>query len=251
MFDLYILILLVLSGLCYCLFYFHLRRKMTKELMQDQPISYFTKKRVQRFILLIAFSVGVTFVISLLLLFGIKLRTYIHEFSLKEVLSLIFFGIVWSITTFGEGQYIAGVLIEQYTMSGLKKDPEYSRLKIATKLIHGKISHLFIGVGSMLILFSIALFELSNPSIILDPIYYYLYALCGICFGLIFGIAQIKNLTWRYQIPFFTVIFTFHLLMLLLIPQQLLHLPFNLFFLLYSGTSTAVLLGNLLKKEFF
>jgi len=86
----------------------------------------------------------------------------------------------------------------------------------------------------------ISLFEFLNPSIPLATYEYVLYTCAGIFFGIIYGISQIRNLTWRSQMPYFLLITLFHLF--LMIGSDLAHHPFNLFFLFFSVVASAILL---------
>lgn len=243
--ELYVLILFTIFALLIAPLYFHWRRKMTISIAKELPISYFTKMRIIRFTICVFTSLMAIFITSVLLIYGIKARGYLF-FNERELIYLVIIAIIWLGVTFGAGLYISGVFIEQYSMRNIKENPEYSRLKIATKLLHGRISHVFIYTGGMAILLMISLIEVINPSKNTDVVQWLMYAIIGIVFGVIYYQAQIKNLTWRSQFPFFTYLFSQGLVIYAFIGEPLKY-PFFTFYLFYSG----ICFISLLIKYFF
>ncbi|MEO6728836.1 MAG: hypothetical protein ABIM99_02845, partial [Candidatus Dojkabacteria bacterium] len=207
MLDLASLLTITIIAFIYAPLYFHFRHKMTLCVEREMPISYFTRKRIMRFCILVLSTLISGFIMSAIILYGIKSRSNFEVRSNIEYIYIAILVIIWICMSFGTGLYISGVFIEQYSMKTLKENPEYSRLKIATKLLHGKISHLLIYSGGMALLLVLAIIEISNPLKDSDSVTILVYAIIGVLFGLVYYEAQIKNLSWRFQFPGFAFLF--------------------------------------------
>lgn len=249
MIDLFILILLSIAASIFAPLYFRMRSRMTKDYHKSQPISYYTKKRVRRFTMIVIFTLLIVFFALILIIYEIKSRSSFGLFTQSELIDLVLFAFAWIIMSCGVGFYISGIFVEQYSPEGLKEHPEYSRLRIATNLIHGQLSHVFIFSGGILSLLVICLFEFLNQSIVLPTTTYILYILCGIVLGNIYGWAQIKNFTWKSQLPLF-LLFSLISFIILIGRKELLDIPFSIFFIFFTLTATSRLLYKYIRKSF-
>ncbi len=247
MLDLYLLITLIASALIYAPIYFRIRKGMTLDSKNELPITYFTRKRIFRFTLAILVSLISCLTISTLFIIAIKSRGDIKIWTSNELIELVLFGITWIGIAFGAGLYVSGVFIEQYSMNNIKHNPEYSRIKVATKLLHGRISHLLIYSGGMFGFFLLALFELSNPLKVFPREVLFIYIFTGIVFGGIYYRSQIINLTWRFQLPFFILFFILGFL-IYISQSNFLDYPYFLFYVFFSGTAALGLMMRRLRK---
>lgn len=216
---------------------------MTDSTFKELPISYFTKRRIFRFLGIVLGILGMSFLFSMLVIYAIKQRSDLLIYSHIEYFYLLLTALLWLVIAFGVGLYISGIFIEQYSMRNLKDNPEYSRLKVVTKLLHGRVSHVFMYSGGMAVLLVISLFEITNPAVQVDAVSILTYAIIGIILGFIYYKAQIQNLTWKYQFPFFTYIFSQGLVIYTFLGELDMY-PFFTFFIFFSGIA---FLGLLIK----
>lgn len=211
--------------------FFYFRHKMTHQPDKDHPVKFYTKSRVWHITLLIFSFMIVVTIMCFILFFSIKYRNYHFAMEFPELLLLGLFFSVWLLVAFGSGMYLSGILVEQYTMKELRTDPEFKKLKTAIKLFHGPISHVFIYSGGLGLLLVISFLEFFNPAKFLEPIVIFQYIAVGIVFGTIYFISQIRNKTWKHQLPGFFIILVIDLIFIGANIDRIQRLPFSIFVL--------------------
>ncbi len=229
--DIVILTILNLAVLIYAPAYFFFRKEMTKARDIDHTVTYYTKKKVWMFVFHILIVILVLFLIAFALTFSIKERSARLIFSPPELVILFVIFLMWSIVVYGVGFYISGIMVEQYTLSSLKHNPAFRIENIPTRLMHGPISHVFMYTGALGVLLSIVALEVFNLTRELTISEYLIYIIYGLIFGGAYLYSQIKNLTWRHQMPGFFAIFIIHMLLLLTHIDSIPRMPLNIFLL--------------------
>lgn len=127
-------------------------------------------------------------------------------------------------------------------MKELRTYPEFKKLKTALKLFHGPISHVFIYSGGLGMLLVISFLEYFNPTRASNSFNFFEYILVGIILGTIYFLSQIRNRTWKHQMPGFQILLVIDLIYLGLNQNQILNLPFSAFVLTTLITANSGLL---------
>lgn len=249
MLDLQLLYLLLLSGAITTPVYLRMRSRMTHKLHStDKPLKYYTHRRVVKFTILVIFMGLVLNLFMLAIFLAIKSRdSALGNLSDNDMFTLGLLLAAASIIATGEGLYISSVILERFTLRGLRDDPQFSRQTVATKLFHGPISHIMIYTSMFAGFLILSLTELTHPFRLVDNLTLVGYVVAGILAGLIYYYAQVYNLTWRYQLPGALIVLALHLSVLVGLGGLSLNLPFNLFFLVYE----LIYVGLLLNRYFY
>lgn len=175
-------------------FYIFLRTKMVRQLKKGRH----NKTRVLRLtiiniLLVTLMSLQFCIIFGLLLLRG-------FETNAINITFLLIFLLTLCLAYYGNGIYITSIILEDFTLPNLKKITSFKTQFIATHLFHGPISHLLIYTSMMYSLMILALFDIFNQSRASDTSSVNLLIVYGAIAGLLFGIGQIYNGTYPYQL---------------------------------------------------
>lgn len=137
--------------------------------------------------------------------------------GLVEIIAIAFFALMLAITFYGNGIYITAITLENHIKS------------IAIDLFHGPISHILIYSSYLIIFLLLSILDITGENSIFYTQYFLLIG--GVITGVGYAIAQIINLTSKYQIIPGLIIFCLYITFIIYKNQNLWFHPIALFFL--------------------
>lgn len=167
---------------------------------QDQPIKFYSRKRILRLVLMNMAIVLMTLLLVMTVVNTLKAQTGSDTWHSSELQVLWLIFLACCVVCYGSGAYIASIVSEEYTLNKLEKMQEFKVLNLPVKLFHGPISHIMIFSGGLVILWLLALLEIALELKTESPLVTVQYFICGVAFGVMYAIAQIRNLTWKDQL---------------------------------------------------
>lgn len=124
--------------------YLLFRNKMIKEsVIVNKPLKFYTKSRILKTTLLLAFLLSLFVLFNFLLILSIKSRgdiTVVHNY---DMVIFTFFILLTFLVSFGGGVYATAIVHEQYMLKPLKKIAESKVLVSAIDLSHGPVSSIW------------------------------------------------------------------------------------------------------------
>lgn len=144
----------------------------------------------------------VYFIITFFLCFFLYLfkEVYRIEFPVND-LQLLFFTLSQIIFAVGIGIYYVSIMLEQFVAAEIKGMKEYKSLRIAIRFFHGPVSHVLIYMGLYFYLLIFSFFEKFDKQG--NGYLFVLLVITSAILGVLIGIAQRINMSWKYQLPFF------------------------------------------------
>ncbi|MBI2103606.1 hypothetical protein HYT59_01220 [Candidatus Woesebacteria bacterium] len=186
-----------------------------------------TKKRVLKLTIVNVFLN--LFVAALFLaLFFLVISQAISVNQIIIFLSILFF-LTMFLTFYGNGIYITAIVLESYTLQGLKRSTSYGTQFIATHLFHGPISHILVYSGWLLVIFTLSLLEVFVSTEFYQGLMF-LTLILGTIAGLVYALGQIYNRTARFQFITGLVCLVFFVLVLAILDIPFLRLPLVSYF---------------------
>ena len=172
--------------------YIKFREGMDREMeKEDYSRKRLFKLTTTNFLLNILVSAYFFVLLSLLL-------PYLSDFSLFAYVIFFFFFLSVCVTFYGNGIYIASIVIDEYTPPELKEEKLFDLQYLATNLYHGAISHALIYSGWPAAMLFLALLNLSG-AVLPQGVNLWLMTAAGSVVGLLYAVAQIYNGTALYQ----------------------------------------------------
>ena len=205
--------LLIIGTLaCYIMVpvYTLLRKKMHKvPEREDIPDDFYTVFRIIRTVVLhIAFTMS--YIIMMLLITNELLAGEAANLSRVPALITFAFVMILTIITYGSGMYITTIISEEYTKKQLADQPDFQPLHISQLFFHGPLSHVVMYTGMLLAKVIMSQFELYIPQ---DNSNVAIFLVVGMAFGVVNGVAQITNLTWKHQLIWMPQVFLLQLVL--------------------------------------
>lgn len=223
------------------LVFLNFRAKTTKkQLTAKEKKIHFRRKILTIFtfhllFLFCGFTFGLFFFFSLV---GNSITASTNEFYF-----LIIFFLTVILISYGSGSYLTAVISEPYVNQATKKDRKNIILFLYNEYFHGPFSHVltFTGINFCLLIFAGAE-TLNNDFLVsISDQTYYLIAF-GVVFGWVYHYWQVKNLTWKHQLPWFLLLFFGHIILIYTKKINLVDYPLNLFIFTFEISLNSFLL---------
>lgn len=200
------------------------RKRMTRKVRTRKVV----RNEIWRVTILILFLTISVACIFFLLLFSI----YSRDKSVLDtnIILVLAFIICVLAALFGAGIYVTSIVLEYYTIDGLRDEKEFNTQFYATHLFHGPVSHLLIYQGMLWSVFFLSLIDILHSGdnlLILSP---YLLVFMGIVAGVLFCVSQITNGTEPYHIVPIFLAFVFYVFIIIILQLSLENAPLGLFF---------------------
>lgn len=202
--DIYFLCLMGYITLPLVFLYILFRNRMIKS--RRHQLRYFSRREVMKLTfanLFLMLSFGLS---SIWFYFSLLQRIVITDMTLFNILSTIYF-LLLILIAFGDGIYVCSIVIEQFTLSGLKHVKGYKTQFIATYLFHGPISHLYIYGSGILSFFVLYLIEKNFMKVYFYQFPVALLFISGLLMGVGFSIAMIYSNTYHWLTSILVILF--------------------------------------------
>lgn len=171
--------------------YAFFRRRM----VGSQSVQIHNRRRVVKLTVTNILLNSIVYLILILILISLLHKS---QFFDPFVLALIpAFLLVSGLTFYGNGIYITSIVLEAYTLPGLKRLNQFKTQFIATHLFHGPISHILIYSGYMIAFLLLTFLDfLTGPG---TPNLAPYVLISGLIVGIVYAYGQVVNGTIIYQ----------------------------------------------------
>ncbi len=234
--DLALLSAIVFFAIAMPPFYFRLRSRMTRQKSFEEKKEYklYGKKKIYLISLGIFFVVIISLLIILVLFISVKTRDHGLSFDNYEIFLLFILFLTSLLIIYGAGSYTAAIIIEQCILHSRRKKTTYRALQLYNDFFHGPFSHVLMYAGGNFLMLVICVLEKNHPLVSSDSLNNIIYIFYGVILGSIYYRSQVRNLTWKHQMPSFFLIFIAHILFIYVNRLEMSLFPFNLFFLSFG-----------------